>query len=100
MRKSLGRTDLETHRLAQSLATLGEPGAHGFRQALGLDAKTGFQEAFGKRQCVIKLGFSGEVAHTKIVKPLEGTGTALGAYNDFDAQLLSVHDDSIACRPR
>jgi hypothetical protein len=83
-----------------ALATLGEPGAHGFCQALGLDAETRFEEAFGNRECVIKLGLAGEVAHAKIVKPIERTGTALGPYNDFHAQLLSVHKASITCRPQ
>jgi hypothetical protein len=74
---------------------LGKPGAHGFRQALGLDAGTRFQEAFSNRECVIKLGLAGEIAHTKIVKPIERTWMALGAHNDFDPQLLGVHEASI-----
>jgi hypothetical protein len=85
------------HRLPLALATLGEPGAHGFRQALGLDAVTRFDEAFGKRKRVVKLGLAGKVAHTKIVEPIERTWPALGAHQDVDAQFPSEHEASIAC---
>jgi hypothetical protein len=86
--------------LPLAFAPLGEPSAHRFRQALGLDAETRFEEAFGDRECVIKLGLAREVPHAKIVQPVERTRTALGTYNDLDAQLLSVHKVSItrACR--
>ena len=61
-----------------------------------MDAKTRFDQALGKSRCVIELGLAGEVAHTKIVQPIERTGTAVSAYNDVDAQLLSEHEVSIA----
>ena len=83
-------------RLPLALATLGEPGAHGVRQALGLDAVARFDEAFGKRKRVVKLGLAREVAHTKVVEPIERTWPALGAYEDFNAQLPSEHQASIA----
>ncbi len=80
------------------LAALGEPNAHCFRQAFWMDAKTRFENTFGDRKCVIELGLAGEVAHTKIVEPIEGTGTAVSADNDVDAQPLSEHKVSIAAR--
>ena len=87
---------MEMHRLPPALATLGEPITHGFRQAPGLDAVTRFDEAFGKRKRVVKLGLAREVAHTKIVEPIERTWPALGAYQDVDAQLPGEHGASIA----
>jgi hypothetical protein len=75
---------------------LGEPGAHGFREAFRLDAVTRFDEAFGDGKCIVKLGLAGEVAHTKIVEPIERTGTALGVHNDLDAQFPGEHEASIA----
>lgn len=87
---------MEMHRPPLALASLGEPGAHGFRQAFGLDAVTRFDETFGNGECVVKLGLAGEVAHTKIVQPIERTGMALGAQDDVNAQLPSEHEASIA----
>jgi hypothetical protein len=87
---------VNTHGPPLTLATLCEPGAHGIGQALGLHPETRFDEAFGKRKRVIELSFAGKVSHTKIVKPIEGTGAALDTYHDFDAQLPSVHEASIA----
>jgi hypothetical protein len=84
------------HRLPAALATPGEPGAHGFRQALRLDAVTRFDETYGNRKRVVKLGLAREVAHTKIVEPFERAWLALGAYEDVDTQLLSEHEASIA----
>ena len=60
-------------------AALREPGAHCFCQAFGMDAKTRFKNTRGDRKCVIELGLASEVAHTQIVKPIEGTGTAVSA---------------------
>ena len=88
--------NLHLNGLPPALAAFYEPGAHGFRQALRLHAETRFDKTFGNGKCVIELGFAGEVAHTKIVEPIEGASAALGAYNDVDAQLLSVHEASIA----
>jgi len=83
-----------------AFATLCEPGAHGFGQVLGLHAKARFYEALGNRKCVIKLSFAGKVAHAKIVKPIDRAGAALDTYDDFDAQLLSVHEPGIAYERR
>jgi hypothetical protein len=47
------------------LAALGNPGAHCFRQAFGMDAKTRFENTRGDKKCVIELGLAGEVANTK-----------------------------------
>jgi hypothetical protein len=87
---------LHTYRLPLALATLSEPGTHSFRQTLGLYAGTRFEEAFGDRESVVKLGGPGKIAHTEIVKPIERAGAARGANNDFDAQPVSKHDGSIA----
>ncbi len=65
-----------------------------------MDAKTRFEQAVGNRKCVIELGLAREVAHRKIVKPIERTGTAVCASDDVDAQLLSEHEVSIARHPR
>jgi hypothetical protein len=89
--------NLNAHRLPVALATLSEPGAHGFRETFRLDAETRFQETFSNRKCVIKLGLAGEIAHTKIVKPIERARTAFALHDEFDAQLLSVHEASITC---
>lgn len=100
MGKTLGQANLDVNRLPLALAPLGKPGAHGFRQTLGLNAEPCLEQAFGDRDCVIKFGPASEVAHTKIVQPVERTRTAFGAYQDFDAQLPSVHESSITRWPQ
>jgi hypothetical protein len=90
------RHEFRCARLALSFSALGEPAAHCFRQAFRIDSKARLQKAVGNRKCVIELGLAGEVVHTKIVKPIERTGTAVSAYNDVDAQLLSEYEVSIA----
>ena len=65
-----------------------------------MDGKTRFEKTLGNGKCVIELGLAGEVAHTKILQPIERTGTADTARTDVDAQLLSDHEVSIARHPR
>jgi len=60
-----------------------------------MDAKTRFEKALGNRKCVIELGLARKVAHTKIVQPIERTGTAVCTSDDVDAQLLSEHEVNI-----
>lgn len=91
----LGRANLDVHRLSLALAAPGEPRGHGFREAFGFYAGTGFEEALGNRKRVVKLRLAGEVAHTEIVKPIEGAGAPLGTHHDFDAELVSEHESSI-----
>jgi hypothetical protein len=83
------------HLLSLGLAPPGEPSSHGFRQAFGFYAGTRFEEAVGKRERIVKLRLAGEVAHTEIVKPIEGAGAPLGTHDDFDAELVSEHESSI-----
>jgi hypothetical protein len=84
------------HWLALSFATAREPGAHGFGEALGLNAEAGFEKTVGDRERIVKFGLPGEVAHTKIIKPIERARLPFGAYDHFDAELPSIHDASIA----
>jgi hypothetical protein len=65
-----------------------------------VDAKTRFEKALGNGKCVIELGLAREVAHRKIVQPIERAGTAVCASDAVDAQLLSEHAVSIARHPR
>lgn len=61
-----------------------------------MHAKTRLEKAFGNRERVVKLGFAGKVAHTKIVEPIEWAGAAISTYDNFDAQFAGVHEASIA----
>jgi hypothetical protein len=90
--------NFDVNRLALALSPSCEPGAHRFRQAIRLNAETRFDKAFGKWERVIKLSLAREVAHAKVVQPIEGARTAFGTYNDFDLQLPSKHEASIALR--
>ena len=86
--------------MALAFAASREPIAHGLRQALGIDAETGFEQAFANGERVVKLGLTGEVAHTKIVEPIDGTRTALRAEDNFHAEFSGVHGSSIVHRRR
>jgi hypothetical protein len=96
LEESLSRPNLKAHRLSPALAALGEPGAHGFRQAPGLNAKARFHETFCKGKRVVEFGLAGEITHTKIIEPIKGTWFAPISHNDIYAQLLSEHETSIA----
>lgn len=95
MGKTLSRTNLHANRLSLAFATPGEPGAHRFRQAFCLHVGANFEKTIGKRKCVIKFGLAREIAHAKIIQPIEGAGAAFGADKDFDAHLVSEHQASI-----
>jgi hypothetical protein len=95
--KSLGGANFYAHRLSLTLAAPREPGSHGFRQAFGLYAGTHFEEAIGERERVVEFGLTGEVAHTEIIKPIEGASASLGTDDDFDADFVSEHERSITC---
>ena len=84
--------------MALAFAAPREPIAHGLSQTLRIDAETGFQQAFANGECVVKLGLSGEVAHTKIVQPIDGAGTPLRAQNNFHTEFSGVHGPSIVHR--
>lgn len=96
MEKSLGHTNFEAHRLSAAFPTLSEPGAHGLRQTLGLNAKSRLDETFGKGERVVKFGFTGEIAHTEIIEPIKRAWFAPIFHNDVDAELPSEHATSIA----
>ena len=57
-----------------------------------LHAKTGFHAAFASGQRVVKVGGICEIAHAKTVQPFERTRLALISDDEFDGELLRVHE--------
>ncbi len=58
----------------------------------GRNSETGFEAAFAGGKRVVKLGVVCEISHAEGVKPFERAGFALTANNDFDRELLRVHE--------
>ncbi len=81
-----------------TFASTGEPGAHGFGQAFRLDSKARFYKAIGEWKRVVKFGLASEIAHAKVIEPVERAWPALGACNHLDAEFSSVHRVSISRR--
>ncbi len=91
------------HRLAVALSAPGEPIAHSFGEAVRVDPETGFEKALGNRECVIKLGLTRKVPHTKVVEPIDRArtwraGARLAADHNFHAEFSGIHEASIVHR--
>jgi hypothetical protein len=87
--------DFHANGLAFAFATLGEPGGEALSETFGSEAETGFEAPVCDREGVVKIGGVGEIAHAKLVEPLEGTGLALAADENIDVKLLGVHKEMI-----
>ena len=77
--------------LAFAFPTLGEPGGKAFGKTLGSEAKAGFEAAIGGRECVVKVGGVGEIAHGELIEPFERTRAPLPANHHFHLKFLRVH---------
>ena len=83
-------------RLPFAFAALGEPGGKTLGKALRSQAKTGFQAAIGKGQCVVEVSRVGEVPHRELIKPFERTSAAFAADQNINLKFLGVHRGMIA----
>ena len=83
-------------RLAFAFAALGEPGGETFGKTLGSEAKAGFEAAIGGRECVVKVGGVGEIAHGELIEPFERARPPLAADQHIHLKFLGVHGIRIA----
>ena len=94
--RRLGGTNLHPDRLPLTFASPRKPIAHRFGQPRRRYPQPGFDLAVAGRQCVVKFGLTGEIAHAKAVEPIERAGAPLDADEDFDEKFLGVDGGSIS----
>ena len=83
--------NLDAHGLTVALASFREPLGQGSREALGVDTKASFKQAFSGRKGVVEFGRAGEIAHGKAVEPIERAQAALAIDDDLDLEFAGVH---------
>jgi hypothetical protein len=77
--------------LPVSLASLGEPFAHGRSQPRGFDAEPGLELPFSGRQRVIEFSRPRKVPHAEAIEPFKRRSPALAANHDLRQQFSRVH---------
>jgi hypothetical protein len=69
-----------------------EPILHGGGEAVERDSIADFESAVGEGKGVVEDGVVGEVAHGKVVEPLDGTGLGGGGFGEeFDGDFALEH---------
>src|SRR5262249_12948225 len=96
--KRLKGFDFDEDWVAVALAALGEPSGKAFGEAFGSEAVAGFDAAFGDGKSFIEVSGIGEIAHAKLVEPIEGTGFLIALDDDVDRELLRVHASILASK--
>ena len=86
------------HGLSFTFAPLRQPSGEAFGKTRRGQAETGFQAALGYRKRVVKVRRVGEIAHRELIKPFQGTWSALPADEDVDSESLGVHRFRITFR--
>ena len=77
--------------LAFAFAALREPGGEAFGETFGSEAEAGFDFSVGDGERVVEVGGVGEIAHTKLVEPIERAGAGSAADNYIYVEFLCVH---------
>lgn len=98
--RTLDGPNFNKDRLAFAFAALGEPGGEPFGEAFGREAKTRFNAAIGDRKCVVKIGGVGEIAHAKLIEPIQRAGSLFAADDNVDRELLGIHASILAGRAK
>ena len=88
--------DFDQDRLAFAFAALGEPGGEALGETLRREAVAGFDAAVGDGERVVEIGGVREIAHAKLVEPIERAGLFLTEDDDVDGELLGVHASILA----
>src|SRR5947207_14283591 len=84
--RNLFASDLHGHGLAFAFATLREPGGQAFGKAFGSKTETCFHLAISHWERVVKVGSVDEVAHAKLIEPVEQAGAGFPANRDVDME--------------
>jgi hypothetical protein len=78
--------------LAFAFAALRQPCGETFSKPFRSKAKTGFDLAIGDGKSIVKVGGVGEIAHAKLVEPIERADASCAAYHNVDMEFLCVHE--------
>ncbi len=83
--------NLHLNGLAFAFAALREPRAEAFGKTFGGEAEAGFDFSVGDGKRVVEVGGVGEIAHAKLIEPIERAGAG-GAVDDYVyVEFLCVH---------
>lgn len=85
-------SDVYGNGLAFAFAALREPCGKSRGKSFGSEAEAGFELAIGDWERVVEISGVGEVAHAKLIEPIERTGARLTANHYIDVKFLRVHE--------
>jgi hypothetical protein len=95
----LSQSHLDLHGLPLAFATLREPRAQSFRKTLRFDAKTRFDAPFGNGQSIVEVGRVGEIAHAKLIEPLDRANPRRSGNHHGHIKFLRVHVEQFSICP-